>query len=92
LKNDAAGWDQKLQEFELDLNKNQQDVEAIAKDIADCLVVLRTAADRLGRIQGLLPLAAASIAAGNSASGSTRIGLRSKQRERQCSTLVQTRP
>jgi hypothetical protein len=47
LKNDAAGWDQKLQELELDLNKNQQDVEAIAKDIADCLVVLRTAADRL---------------------------------------------
>ena len=47
LKNDAAGWDQKLQELELDLKKNQQDVEAIAKDIADCLVVLRTAADRL---------------------------------------------
>jgi len=47
LKNDAAGWDQKLQELELDLKKNQQDVEAIAKNIADCLVVLRTAADRL---------------------------------------------
>jgi hypothetical protein len=47
LKNDAAGWDQKLQELELDLKKNQQDVEAIAKDIADCLVVLRTAADHL---------------------------------------------
>ena len=45
LKN-AVG-DQKLQELELDLNKNQQDVEAIARDIADCLVVLRTAADRL---------------------------------------------
>jgi tetratricopeptide (TPR) repeat protein len=37
----------KLQELELDLKKNQQSVEAIAKDIADCLVVLRTAADRL---------------------------------------------
>jgi hypothetical protein len=36
-----------LQELELDLKKNQQNVEAIAKDIADCLVVLRTAADRL---------------------------------------------
>ena len=47
LKNDAAGWDQKLQELALDLKKNQQDVEAIAKDIADCLVVLRTAADHL---------------------------------------------
>jgi hypothetical protein len=47
LKNDAAGWDQELQKLELDLKKNQQDVEAIAKDLADCLVVLRTAADRL---------------------------------------------
>jgi len=47
LKNDAAEWDQKLQELELDLKKDQQDVEAIAKDIADCLVVLRTAAGRL---------------------------------------------
>ena len=47
LKNDAAGWDQELQKLELDLKKNQQDVEAIGKDLADCLVVLRTAADRL---------------------------------------------
>ena len=43
LKNDAAGWDQELQKLELDLKKNQQ----VAKDLADCLVVLRTAADRL---------------------------------------------
>jgi hypothetical protein len=49
LKNDAAGWDQKLQKLELDLDleKNQQDFEAMAKDLDECLVVLRTAADRL---------------------------------------------
>jgi hypothetical protein len=49
FKNDAAGWDQKLQEleFDLDLKKNQQDFEAMAKDVDECLVVLRTAADRL---------------------------------------------
>jgi hypothetical protein len=49
LKNDAAGWDQKLQELEsdLDLKNNQQDFEAMAKDIDECLAVLRTAADRL---------------------------------------------
>ena len=49
LKNDAAGWDQKLQELELDLDlkKNQQDFEAMAKEIDECLAVLRTAADRL---------------------------------------------
>jgi hypothetical protein len=49
LKNDAAGWDQKLQEleFDLDLKKNRQDFEAMAKDIDECLAVLRTAADRL---------------------------------------------
>jgi hypothetical protein len=49
LKNDAAGWDQKLQEleFDFDLKKNQQDFEAMAKDIDECLAVLRTAADRL---------------------------------------------
>lgn len=49
LKNDAAGWDQKLQELELDLDlkKRQQDFEAMAKDLDECLVVLRAAADRL---------------------------------------------
>jgi hypothetical protein len=47
LKNDAAGWSEKLQELELDLKKNQQDVEATGKDIDECLVVLRAAADRL---------------------------------------------
>ena len=47
LKNDAAGWGQKLQELELDLSKNQQDVGAAAKDIDECLLVLRAAADRL---------------------------------------------
>jgi hypothetical protein len=47
LKNDAAGWSQKLQELELGLKNNQQDVEATVKDIDGCLVVLRAAADRL---------------------------------------------
>ncbi len=48
LKNDAAGWDQKLQQLELDLNKNQQDDEATARDLDESLVVLRAAASRLG--------------------------------------------
>jgi hypothetical protein len=49
LKNDAAGWDQKLQELKLDLDlkKNQQDFEAMAKDVDECLAVLRAVADRL---------------------------------------------
>ena len=49
MKNDAAVWDQKLQELELDLDlkKRQQDFEAMAKDIDECLAVLRAAADRL---------------------------------------------
>jgi len=47
LKDDATGWSEKLQELELDLKKNQQDVEATGKDIDRCLVVLRAAADRL---------------------------------------------
>jgi hypothetical protein len=46
LKDEAAGWAQKLQELELDLKKNQ-DVEAKGKDIDECLVVLRAAAGRL---------------------------------------------
>ena len=33
LKNDAAGWVQKLQQLELDLNKTQQDDEAAARDL-----------------------------------------------------------
>jgi hypothetical protein len=48
LKSDAAGWDQKMQELELDLNKSQQDDEASAKDIDESLVVLRAAVGRLG--------------------------------------------
>jgi hypothetical protein len=47
LKNDAAGWSQKLQDLDLDLKKNQQDVEATGKDIDECLIVLRAAANRL---------------------------------------------
>jgi hypothetical protein len=47
LKDDAAGWSQKLQDLELDLKKNQQDVEAAGKDIDKCLVLMRAAADRL---------------------------------------------
>jgi len=48
LKNDAAGWEQKMQEIQLNLNKSQQDDEAMAKDIDESLVILRTAADQLG--------------------------------------------
>ena len=47
-KNDAAGWVQKLQQLELDLNKTQQDDEAAARDLDESLVVLRAAAGRLG--------------------------------------------
>jgi uncharacterized protein involved in outer membrane biogenesis len=46
LKNDATAWSQKLQELEADL-RNQQEVEATSKDIDECLVVLRAAAERL---------------------------------------------
>jgi hypothetical protein len=46
LKDDATGWARKLQELELDLNKDQ-DVEAKGKDINECLVVLRAAVGRL---------------------------------------------
>ena len=46
LKNDAAGWNQKMQELELDLNKSQQDDEATAKDIDESLVVLQAATGR----------------------------------------------
>ena len=55
LKNDSAGWAEKLQELELDLKlqeleldlKKNQDVEAKGKDIDECLAVLRAAAGRL---------------------------------------------
>jgi hypothetical protein len=48
LKTDAVGWIQKLQQLELDLNKNQQDDQATARDLDESLVVLRAAAGRLG--------------------------------------------
>jgi hypothetical protein len=48
LKSDSAGWVQKLQQIELDLNKNQQGDEATARDLDESLVVLRAAAGRLG--------------------------------------------
>jgi hypothetical protein len=47
LSNDAAGWGRKLQELELEFNKNQQDDETIAKNVDETLVVLRAAASRL---------------------------------------------
>jgi hypothetical protein len=47
LKNDAAGWHQKIQELELDFNKSQQDDEATAKNVNESLIVLQTAASRL---------------------------------------------
>jgi hypothetical protein len=51
LKDDATGWVHKLQELELDLKlrldlKKNQDLEVAGKDVNDCLVVLRAAADR----------------------------------------------
>jgi hypothetical protein len=48
LKTDAVGWIQKLQQLELDLNKNLQDDQATARDLEGSLVVLRAAAGRLG--------------------------------------------
>jgi hypothetical protein len=47
LKNDAAGWHQKIQELELDFNKSQQDDEATAKNVNESPIVLQTAASRL---------------------------------------------
>ncbi len=46
LKNDALEWGQKLQKLGADL-KNSPNVNATAKDVDDCLGVLRAAADRL---------------------------------------------
>ncbi len=48
LDNDAAGWNQKMQQLELDLNKSRQDDEATAKDVDESILVLQTAAGRLG--------------------------------------------
>jgi hypothetical protein len=48
LENDAAGWNQKMQQLELDFNKSQQDNAATAKDVDESLLVLQTAAGRLG--------------------------------------------
>jgi len=49
LKNDVVGWDQKLHELDLDLDlkKRKQDFQGMAKDIDECLAVLRAAANRL---------------------------------------------
>ena len=47
LSNDAAGWGRKLQELELEFNKNQRDDETIAKNVDETLIVLRAAASRL---------------------------------------------
>jgi hypothetical protein len=44
LKDDVAGWAQKLRELNL---KKNQDIETKGKDIDECLVVLRAAAGRL---------------------------------------------
>jgi hypothetical protein len=46
LRNDAAGWNQKLQELEVDIDK-AQDVETMSRQIEECLVVLRAGADRV---------------------------------------------
>jgi uncharacterized phage infection (PIP) family protein YhgE len=46
LKNDAVEWGQKLQELEANL-KNSPNVDATAKDIDECLGVLRATMDRL---------------------------------------------
>jgi hypothetical protein len=50
LKDDVAGWVQKLQELDLKLQldlKNNQDIGTMGKDIDECLVMLRSAAGRL---------------------------------------------
>jgi hypothetical protein len=48
LENDAAGWKQKMQQLELDFNKSQQDDEATARGVDESLLILQTAAGRLG--------------------------------------------
>jgi hypothetical protein len=47
LKSDGVEWGQKFQELVLDLKNNPQDVDANAKDIDECLIVLQAAADRI---------------------------------------------
>jgi hypothetical protein len=46
--NDAAGWNQKMQQLEVDLNRSQQDDEATAKDAEESLLILQAAAGLLG--------------------------------------------
>jgi hypothetical protein len=48
LNNAAAGWDQKIQQLELDLNRSRQDDETTAKDVDEGLLILQAAAGRLG--------------------------------------------
>ena len=48
LENDAAGWNQKMQQLELNFNRSQQDDEATVKDVNESLLVLQAAAGRLG--------------------------------------------
>jgi hypothetical protein len=47
LEKDAAAWNQKVQQLELDFNRSQDD-EATAKNVNESLLVLQAAADRLG--------------------------------------------
>ena len=48
LKNDSAGFYQKIQELEISFNKSQHDDEATVKNVDEGLIVLQTAASRLG--------------------------------------------
>jgi hypothetical protein len=48
LKNDSAGMYHKIQELEISFNKSQQDDEATVKNVNESLIVLQTAASRLG--------------------------------------------
>jgi hypothetical protein len=40
LENEAAGWNQKMQKLELELNRSQQDGEVTAKGVDESLLVL----------------------------------------------------
>jgi hypothetical protein len=48
LKNDSAGFYQKIQELEISFNKSQHDDEATVKNVDEGLIVLQTAASRIG--------------------------------------------
>ena len=48
LKNDSAVWYQKIRELEVGFNKSQEDDEATVKNVNESLIVLQTAASRLG--------------------------------------------